>query len=278
LFEPDGGGFWLESAKLVASNGAEDDGFGDSVAIEGTILVVGAGDSDALGENSGAAYVFEDDGASWSETAQLVASDGGEFDAFGEDVALSGETIVVGSKLDDESDLSAGAAFIFERNEGGTWVESEKIVASDGDLTDFFGEAIGISGGTIVAGASNDDDFGSQSGAAYVFEKTLCQLTLALGSTQVRRGEELTVTLRIEHNRQETVSVPFRIWIEDQAGALLLASTTPHVTLRHGDRLTRAVTLAIPDAAEPGMYRVLTGIYQMQQGLAADSSRLRVTE
>jgi hypothetical protein len=166
------GGSWVEMQKLTASDGAAFKAFGNPVAISGSTIVTGAS-LDNIGSNSlqGSAYVFERQGGGWSETQKLTASDGAAVDLFGSSVALSGSTIVVGAPNDDVGGIFAqGSAYIFERH-GGSWVETEKLIASDGRSLDVFGHSVAISGSTVVVGAPFVD-IGSNSaqGAAYVFE------------------------------------------------------------------------------------------------------------
>ena len=110
------GGSWTESQKLTASDGAELDFFGTSVALSGTTIVVGSPRA-TIGSNAaqGSAYVFNRQGGSWTATQKLTASDGEEFDSFGNSVALSGSTIVVGALFDTISgNRAAGSAYVFE--------------------------------------------------------------------------------------------------------------------------------------------------------------------
>ena len=94
-------GLLTESAKLTASDGAEGDSFGGSVAVSGETVVVGAF-RDGVGSNCcrGSAYVFMQPPGGWAgaltENAKLTASDGGER-RFGSSVAVSGETVAVGT-------------------------------------------------------------------------------------------------------------------------------------------------------------------------------------
>ncbi|MDG2423998.1 MAG: hypothetical protein P8M22_08470 [Phycisphaerales bacterium] len=172
IFERQPDGSWLEIPKLTASDGAEGDYFGFSVAISGTTALVGAVWDDDNGNNSGSAYIFEQqpDG-SWLETAKLLASDGAAVDFFGEFVAISGTTALVGARLDDENGDSSGSAYIFEQQEDGTWLETTKLLASDGAESDNFGYPVTLSGTTALVGAYGNDDNGSSSGSAYIFEQ-----------------------------------------------------------------------------------------------------------
>ncbi|KAK7237652.1 hypothetical protein SO694_00098076 [Aureococcus anophagefferens] len=162
-----------ELAKLVASDAAEDDEFGFSVAVSGDLVVVGAyGNADA-GSYSGSAYVFRttNDGASWTQTAKLLASDAAAYDWFGTSVAVSGDLVVVGAPYNDDAVL--GSAYVFRTTNGGTtWSETAKLVASDAAEDDKFGFSVAVSGDLVVVGAYGNADAGSYSGSAYVFRTT----------------------------------------------------------------------------------------------------------
>jgi len=160
---------WMETAKLLAADGTNDDLFGDSVAISGDTIVAGACNE---GPNlEGAAYVFEFDADSggWVETGKLRASDGHEAELFGESVAVAADTVVVGAASHRHSGgNSSGAAYVFEPDADGVWVETAELLAPSGELGTAFGDSVAISGDTIVVGASTH---GFNSGAAYVFER-----------------------------------------------------------------------------------------------------------
>ena len=172
IFEQQEDGSWLETAKLLASDGASSDYFGFAVAISGTTALVGAVFDNDNGESSGSAYIFEqqEDGT-WLETAKLTASDGAILDYFGISVAISGTSALVGARLDDDNGSDSGSAYIFEQQQDGSWLETAKLTASDGAGTDYFGSSVAISGTTALVGAFFDDDNGSSSGSAYIFEQ-----------------------------------------------------------------------------------------------------------
>jgi hypothetical protein len=117
----------------------------------------------------GAAYIFERQGEGWQEVKKLRASDGATSDLFGWSVAISGDSVVIGTpqKAYDINgngtldcgypkfiDCSVGASYIFERNHGGTnnWGEVKKILAHDPAFRDSFGSSVAIQGNTIVVG------------------------------------------------------------------------------------------------------------------------------
>jgi hypothetical protein len=146
--------------------------FGQSVAVEGDVMVAGLSD-DENGTNSGAAYVFyRDQGGvgNWGSVARLTALDASISDRFGAAVAISGDTVIVGAYGDDEL---RGSAYVFQRDHGGpdAWGQTAKITAVDGEAFDWFGVSVSIDNDTAIVGAHYDDDDGHNSGSAYVFQR-----------------------------------------------------------------------------------------------------------
>lgn len=173
VFVREASGNWTEQAKLRAPGSDEwfcrhNFPFG-MISISGDTLVIGAPHAADNGEESGAAYVFERDvHGVWSERAKLLASDGAVGDWFGGSVSVSGNTAVVGTNVDYWAGYP-GAAYVFVRDDEGSWSEQAKLTASDGDLHDQFGVSVSVSGDTIVVGSPWDQDNGYDSGSAYVF-------------------------------------------------------------------------------------------------------------
>ena len=159
---------WTEQAKLTASDAAVDDQSGESVSISGDYAVVGANGNDDGGSGSGSAYIYVRDGENWTEQAKLTASDAAAGDEFGNSISISGDYIIVGVKNDDDGGTNSGSAYLFVRD-GVNWTEQAKLKASDAASVDFFGWSVSISGGYAIVGAFGDDDNGTDSGSAYVY-------------------------------------------------------------------------------------------------------------
>lgn len=110
------GGTWAHQAKLTASDGKPDDGFGKSVAIDNDTIVVGAqGDNKPPTAEQGSAYVFKRSDSTWAEHALLVPNDPNA-GLFGGAVGVSGDTFLVGAGFTDRAplDLDWGAAYVFD--------------------------------------------------------------------------------------------------------------------------------------------------------------------
>ncbi|GIV62031.1 MAG: hypothetical protein KatS3mg044_0897 [Rhodothermaceae bacterium] len=162
---------WTEVAKKTASDGAVVEWFGWSVSISGDWALVGAPQSDGEQFDSGAAYILAWNGGTWTEVKKLTASDGATGDFFGWSVAIDGNRAIVGAYWDDNANGgNAGAAYVYEWG-GSGWVEVQKLTPSDGANSDEFGYSVSIEGDRAIVGARRDDDNGTDSGSAYVFER-----------------------------------------------------------------------------------------------------------
>ena len=172
IFERDGSGNWTETAILTASDADAFDTFGISVSISGDCAIVGADRNDDAGSGSGSAYIFERDGSgNWTETSNLTASDAATGDYFGHSVSISGDRALVGASYDDDGGINSGSVYMFERDGSGNWTETQKLTASDAAEFEYFGHSVSISGDRAIVGAYSNDDAGSNSGSAYIFEK-----------------------------------------------------------------------------------------------------------
>jgi hypothetical protein len=164
---------WNQAVKLTPADGAEGDRFGAAVAISGSYAIVGAYWNDGNEAASGSAYIFERGNyGNWSQAAKLTPEDGAGGDHFGEAVAISGDYAIIGALFDDDNGYESGSAYIFERDVDGYWVQAAKLTPADGAADDRFGAAVAVSGDYAIVGAYGDDDYGSRSGSAYVFERT----------------------------------------------------------------------------------------------------------
>ncbi|MCB1583957.1 MAG: hypothetical protein KDI92_12910, partial [Xanthomonadales bacterium] len=156
------GSEWLETQEITASDGLAGDWFGYSVSLSGQFALVGAHHDDG---QSGAAYVFEYDGNSWTQTDKLTASDMTLNDWFGFSVSLSDNRAVVGAANDDSG---RGSAYVFEFN-GTDWIETRKLIADDGQSSDRFGVSVDQFGDFVLIGAPGYA-MDSTLGGVYLFE------------------------------------------------------------------------------------------------------------
>ena len=200
-------GTWSQQAYIKASNTGAGDSFGyySSVAVSGDTLAVGAyaeassatginGDqSNNAAGNAGAAYVFTRTAGTWSQQAYVKPSNTGAGDAFGQSLALSGDTLAVGAAAEDSNAVgingddtnslapSSGAAYVFTRDVAGAWSQQAYVKASNTGTSDRFGSSVALSDDALAVFAQGEDgaDFGingtqtnnssSGSGAVYAF-------------------------------------------------------------------------------------------------------------
>lgn len=168
------GSNWVEEQKLTASDAGQFDDFGFSVSISAELALIGAPlSSPAEDSHAGSAYVFRNNGSAWVEEKKLLPADPAAEDFFGTFVRVRGDVAVVGApNADCAGGSDCGAAYVFRYN-GKTWIEEQKLTASDAEDGDAFGNRVSLVEDLLVVGAPFDDcgtDLFHQScGAAYVF-------------------------------------------------------------------------------------------------------------
>lgn len=160
------GDTWTQQQKIVSADSGDSDFFGDSVSITGSTVVIGAPNHDgAAGISQGAAYVYVRSGNSWSLQTKLTpAAASGQF---GYDVAISGETVLVGKR-------GASPAFVYVRD-GTAWTEQQQLFPLDesGKALSFaFRTSVAISGDTAAIGFVDDIGKNTDQGAVYIFERS----------------------------------------------------------------------------------------------------------
>ncbi len=168
IFDFDGSS-WSESAKLTASDGGGLDIFGRSLSLWGDRALIGSDNGGGNGTLSGAAYVFDFDGSSWSQSAKLTASNAAARDLFGRSVSLWGDRALIAAEGDDENGNNRGAAYIFDFD-GSSWSESAKLTEPENNLSARFGFTVSLSGDRALIGGNEDGDDGARFGLAYIFD------------------------------------------------------------------------------------------------------------
>ncbi|MEZ4462078.1 MAG: hypothetical protein R3E66_20630 [bacterium] len=226
------GNAWMQQAQLKASNPDIDDAFGQAVGIAGDTLIVGAPHEDSEAReidgdqtsnrqsDSGAVYVFERSGTTWTQTAYIkpANSDGGQL--FGSTVAMDGQTFVAGAPGDsrtaggvDSASLNtgaarSGAAYVFAHTNG-VWSQQADLKAADAAANDDFGISVAIHADRVAVGAPGEDspsantpfDLGrASSGAVYVFERTGVKWaqTAMVKATAPRMRQRLGIAVAVD--------------------------------------------------------------------------------
>jgi len=164
--------------KLLPGDPAAGDQFGWSIAINNGVVAVGARDDDDNGSSSGSAYLF--DASTGAQLFKLLPGDGAAGARLGYSIAIDSGVVAVGAESDGDNGIQSGSAYLFDASTG---TQLLKLLASDGQAGDRFGRSIAIDNGVVAVGAIGDDDNGSSSGSAYLFDaSTGAQLFMLLAS------------------------------------------------------------------------------------------------
>jgi co-chaperonin GroES (HSP10) len=179
---------------ITASNGADSDNFGISVAAGSGRIVVGAYRHDTFnGTQAGSAYIYDLDG---NQLGIITASDGVSGDNFGWSVAAGSGRIVVGAVGNDDNGNASGSAYIYDLNGNEVGI----LTASDGAFGDFFGFSVAVGCGRIVVSSPFNDDNGNQSGSAYIFDLNGNQLGIITASDNAA-GDEFGTSVAVGNGR-----------------------------------------------------------------------------
>jgi hypothetical protein len=163
------GGTWLLEERFVASDGANPDQFGWSVALDEDLALVGAWGKNIDGiEEHGAAYVFRRSGNTWNEEQRLTPADGEELGLFGWAVALEDHVALIGARNDLPGETLQGVVYEFRRNVG-LWEEIQRLEAPIGHGLDGFGEAVALGSDRALVGSPSNVLAQPSGGAAWVY-------------------------------------------------------------------------------------------------------------
>ena len=141
----------------------------------GTFALIGAPGDNEPETNRGSAYIFRREAVGggsyeWIEEAKLLASDGAIADSYGWSVSLVetslGVAAIVATRSDDNFQ---GAGYVYARQVDGTWIETARMIASDGESGDFLGYSSAVGDDWVVLGAPLDDPMGGPAGRGAVY-------------------------------------------------------------------------------------------------------------
>ena len=157
------GTVWIETQKLIASDGAKGDMFGGiigSISISGDYTIIGAPNANF---SKGTAYIFKREGTNWIEKQKLHPADLNDSSWFGASVSITDSFTVIGAT----QNLYSGSAYVF-RNEGNNWIEQHKLISSDSVGGSQFGASVSIYKDNIIIGAPGENFI---RGSAYIFKR-----------------------------------------------------------------------------------------------------------
>ena len=176
--------------KLTLPDAAPNDQFGWSVAISGTIAIIGANGKSGDVDFSGAAYLY--DTTTGQQISRLTASDAAPYDKFGWSVAISGSTVIVGAR---DEDLK-GSAYVFDVSNPEVPVQTAKLTSPERDTNDYFGVSVAISELTAIVGSPRTYTVNYPPGEAYVYTPVPA-IVAQPQSTTVTVGETATFNVGI---------------------------------------------------------------------------------
>lgn len=242
---------WTLQTTLVASDASLGGStqFGWSISLSGDTALIGANNARGGKDYSqGAAYVFVRQGNTWTEQIKISAVDGEQGDDFGNAVALSGDTAIVGADFDTVSGHEdQGAAYVFVRN-GENWTQQAKLVNSSGAVRDYFGTSLALSGDTAIVGGIYEDIGGNEDqGSAHVFVRNggvwTEQARLVASDAFMRSAFGRTVALEgdtafVSTQPLDVLADVNREWV--------------YVFERNGDMWTEATKLKVPEGTMYG--------------------------
>ena len=160
---------WIQQAKLLPSDGATDDWFGVTLSLHTNDVAITSRRHDALGSNSGAVYVFNRSGETWTEQAKITAYDGETNDEFGTP-CIFGSTLIVGCYADDDIGINAGSFYYYRRIDN-VWQLQSKYMANDANSEDWFGSHLTLTPTHLAVSAYRDDMIGENAGSLYIFKR-----------------------------------------------------------------------------------------------------------
>jgi hypothetical protein len=254
------GSTWTQQAKLLASDRASNDFFGESVALssDGDTAIVGVIVEDTSpNTNNGAAYIFTRTEGVWTQQQKLLASDAATNDYFGQSVALSadGNTAIVGAYLEDTTATDQGAAYVFTRS-GGSWTQQQKLLASDAGIENYFGRSVALSsdGNTAIVGADwQSTSPNTANGAAYVFTRS--------GSTWTQQAKLLASDRGTYERFGKSVALSADgntalIGAEQQSTSPASDNGAAYIFTRSGGTWTQKQKLLAPDRASSDFFGI----------------------
>jgi hypothetical protein len=208
-------GSWTQEAKLAAADGVSFDYFGEAVALDGDLAAVAAPSHQS---GRGAVYLFQRQNGSWSQVAKLLASDPTPNASFGQALALNAGTLAVGAP---GYNGGRGAVYVFV-GAGGSWSQQQRIQSNDISANDRFGQAVALSGQTLLIGAPNKAGSVSAQGVAYLFGRSgsTWSQQARLARTSPQAGEGFGAAVALDLNLA-AVGAPYAPAATGTAGGLV---------------------------------------------------------
>jgi hypothetical protein len=164
---------WVQEAYLKPQAPVAAEYFGNSVALVGELLAVGAMGNDPIERSTsvtrdGAVYLFARSAGAWTQSARLIADDQAGGNSFGFSVVLTPDLLFVGAPYESASATRSGAVYVFGRDSNG-WHQKAKLKAARPIAGACFGSGLSFDADTLVVGSFMDGSKALNAGSAYVF-------------------------------------------------------------------------------------------------------------
>lgn len=219
--------------EFIPDDAASYDRFGGSVDLVGSLAVGGAGGDDDNGASSGSAYIFN--ALTGEQLQKLLPEDGSTNDRFGIAVGIGGapgeEVAIVGSWLDNTPDQNSGSAYLFE---AATGRQLAKLVPSDAEFEERFGNAVAINLVSAIVAAHWDNENGLESGAAFLFYVAIAEQYAKLMPDDGAAGDAFGTAVAISRDPLINIAVigaPGDDVAGDDSGSTYLFSATTNQQL-----------------------------------------------
>ena len=170
--------------------------------IDGAIAIIGAPDSE-VGGGSGSAYIYD---TSTGARLRTLLPDVSPYGGFGLSVAIDGATAIVGHRLSNTNGFASGTAYLFDAISGN---QTFKLFPEDADEGDYFGHAVDVSATYALIGAPLDDEFGFNTGAAYLFDITTGQQISKFVPDDISQGDRFGMDVAISGDYAIVQTHPF---------------------------------------------------------------------
>ena len=189
------GSSWSEEAMLTASDEAASDFFGTSVSLDQDRALIGSIGADGSAVDTGAAYLFERTGTTWSEDLKFTELESTSGDLYGTSVSVKGDQIAIGAPGHDEGGAGTGQAFIYA-DVAGVWTLQLTEFGSVGG--DNFGVSVDIaSSGFAVVGVTGDDEEALNAGKAFLYTQQVANPFEILVSADPVAGDRLGISVAL---------------------------------------------------------------------------------
>lgn len=220
------GAQWFIRFRLTSSDTRPYSKFGSDVDISGDTIVVGAYyDNEGKQKKAGAAYIFERINGHWSQTQKIIPEDRTEEDRFGNDVEIEGDLLAIGAYRHESVDDESGAAYLYRREQDGSFGRPQKLFPQDGHAQDFFGLSLALKNGVVAVTAPRFDSYANDVGLVYIYTEIDGEYTLVKRQSVPGLNTESLFGFALDFGYSELlVGTPKANGAQESSGAVYIIS------------------------------------------------------